>query len=769
MSKLKKFCWLGMTVCMIHIVDTVQAATADTIVAPTGLMTNLLTKPEKAVITTLVPTFSWIVPQKEDNDRQTAYQLLVASSPVALERSNPDVWDSGKIESRNALHVAYAGHPLKPHTTYYWKVRIWNKSGEPSAYSEVQQFHIGDALREKQWPGESRWVRLDTAQGKEMWTFEDRPPIQYHPAYPVHVSRKQNGTWFMAFERAGFANVALTLSWKAAPDDRTDTTLMVRIGEKSAGDSIDTKPGGGVIYEEYPLSIKAGTHTYYLDIPRFKARYPHSQVMPEHMMEVIPFRFLEIAGSGLDLSVVSAEQLSLHVPYDEYASYFVSSDTLLNRVYDLCRYSIIANTFNGDYAASQRERMMYEADAYIHQMGHYAVDREFATARYSLENMIYHATWPTEWISHSIMMVWMDFLHTGDTSVIRKNYDAIRPKLMTDLTMPNGLISTTTGLVTDEFRKSIFFNGEKLTDIVDWPQRSPALPEGGETDGYVFTDYNTVVNAFHYHTLKLMEKMARIAGKKKEAEQLRKRHEKLFTIFQRQFFDRGRGIYTDGIGTDHASLHANLYPLVFGLVPEREKPRVLDYVKTKGMACGVYSANYLLEGLFDAGEAEYALSLLTSKSDRSWYNMLRVGATMTTEAWDNKYKNNNGWSHAWSASPAHILPRKLMGITPSAPGFRQVTIKPQPSGLAWAKAKLPTISGPVEVGFDCRQSDFMLTVSLPANVTADVYLPLPENAKNFTVSQNGKVTSEAEKAGNYVLVKNVGAGKHEFRLSTPSM
>jgi len=769
MSKLKKFCWLGMTVCMIQIVGMVQAATADTIVAPTGLMTNLLTKPEKAVITTLAPTFSWIVPLKEDNDRQTAYQILVGSSPVALERNSPDVWDSGKIESRNALHVAYAGHPLKPHTTYYWKVRVWNRSGWISEYSEIQQFNIGDATRSKQWPGESRWVRLDTAKGKGMWTFEDRPPIQYHPAYPVRVSRKSNGNWFVAFERAGFANVALTLSWKTAPGDQKDTTLMTRIGEKNIGDSIDSKPGGGVIYQEYPLSIKAGTHTYYLDIPRFKARYPHSQVMPEHMMEVIPFRFLEVVGSGLDLSVVSAEQLSLHVPFDEYASYFVSSDTLLNQVYDLCRYSIIANTFNGDYAASQRERMMYEADAYIHQMGHYAVDREFATARYSLENMIYHATWPTEWISHSIMMVWMDFLHTGDTSVIRKNYDVLRPKMMNALTMPNGLISTTTGLVTDEFKKSIFFNGKTLQDIVDWSHSSEALPEGGETDGYVFTDYNTVVNAFHYHTLRLMEEMARIAGNRREAEQLRKRHTKLYTIFQRQFFDRERGIYIDGIGTDHASIHANLYPLVFGLVPEKEKSRVLNYIKTKDMACGVYSANYLLEGLFDAGEGEYARTLLTSKSDRSWYNMLRVGATMTTEAWDNKYKNNNGWSHAWSSSPAHILPRKLIGITPSAPGFRQVTIKPQPSGLAWAKAKLPTISGPVEVGFDCRQSDFMLTVSLPANVTADVYLPLPENAKNFTVSQNGKVTSEAEKAGNYVLVKNVGAGKHEFRLGTPSM
>ena len=45
-----------------------------------------------------------------------------------------------------------------------------------------------------------------------------------------------------------------------------------------------------------------------------------------------------------------------------------------------CKY------YNGDYANSQRERMMYEADCYIQQMSHYSVDREFAIGRYSLEN-----------------------------------------------------------------------------------------------------------------------------------------------------------------------------------------------------------------------------------------------------------------------------------------------------------------------------------------------------------------------------------------------
>ena len=65
-----------------------------------------------------------------------------------------------------------------------------------------------------------------------------------------------------------------------------------------------------------------------------------------------------------------------------------------------CRYSVKVNTFNGDYAASERERMMYEADGSVHQMSHYAVDRAFRTARYTSENMIFHASWPTEWISH---------------------------------------------------------------------------------------------------------------------------------------------------------------------------------------------------------------------------------------------------------------------------------------------------------------------------------------------------------------------------------
>ena len=75
----------------------------------------------------------------------------------------------------------------------------------------------------------------------------------------------------------------------------------------------------------------------------------------------------------------------------------------------------------------------------------------------------------------------------------------------------NGLISTTTGLQTPEFAKSIRFTKEPIRDIVDWPHTGILglnKHEGGEADGFVFTNYNAVTNAYHYEALKLMSKIA---------------------------------------------------------------------------------------------------------------------------------------------------------------------------------------------------------------------------------------------------------------------
>ncbi len=730
--------------------------------APFGLLCDLLSNPEQTFISNKLPKFGWIVP----SGYQKSYQILVASSKVLLDENKADFWNSKKINSNQSINIEYRGKALLVNSSYWWKVKIWDDTGTPSQWSIGQKFNTSDFDMERSWPGERKRFEQFDGEGNPYWTYEDRHPIRFHGNLPKREVTNDKKI-FYDFGKSAFAYLNLNITWDSKRKD--STKIYLNLGEKAYGDSIDKKPGGGIIYEQYSLTLKKGTHNYILKIPRYSSGYPHSQNLPLNIPEVIPFRYCEISIESEVFSVNKIEQEALTYDHNMEASYFSSSNKKLNAVYDLCKYSTIANTFNGDYANSQRERMMYEADCYIQQMSHYALDREYNIQRYSTENLFYHATWPTEWIMHSVFMAYADYLQTANTDLIEKNYEVLKAKTLMALTTKNGLISTSTGLQTKEFLNSICFNGKSIYDIVDWPhgklQRAPqGLGDGGETDNFEFKNYNSVVNAFHYRCLILMAEMAKATGKRKDVNFLKTRAKNFKNIFNKHFINND-GLYIDGIGSDHSSIHANLFPLAFGLVPEKNRSKVVGYIKSKGMATGVYGANYLMEALYLAEEDDYALELLTSETDRSWMHMIEVGSTMTTEAWDLKYMPDYyGWSHAWSASPAHIIPRKLMGIEPLEAGFGKISIKPQPGNLTFAKVKLPTIRGDVLVDFDQKEGKyFNLNILTPGNTLSKVYIPLISEKYNLVM--DGKVIN-AERIGKYCVVEKVNPGKHKFTITT---
>ena len=728
--------------------------------APTGLLCNLLSHPESAVITHKVPDFGWIVNAGVKDDYQTAYHIEVASSPSLLQAGNPDLWNTGKITSAQSINIKYEGKALEPNKSYWWRVCSWGKTGKQSPWSNIQKFNTGNFNTVKIWPDESKWVELPDEQGKKLPAFEDRDPIVYYDRPPVKTVKQKNGSMFYDFKKDAFAYLTLNLSWE--PGAASVDSLTLSIGEKGIGDSIDQKPGGGIIYQTYKIGLKKGLNDYVLNIPRFVPQFPWSQVMPLQLPEVIPFRYCEIkAMPGLKINTII--QKALTVKFDSNASSFSCSDDRLNQIYEMCKYSTIANTFNGDYANSERERMMYEADCYIQQMCHYAIDREFSTARYSTENLIYHASWPTEWISHSVFMAWSDYLYTGNKGLIEKYYDDLKAKTLVALETPEGLISSRTGLQTKSFLASIHYNGDLLHDIDDWPDADQGIYPSGETDNYERKDYNTVVNAFYYRALVLMSQISLATDHKEDAAFFAEKAEKVKKKFNEVFFDKVSRIYIDGIGSRHSAIQANLFPLAFGLVPELHKESVVNFVKSKWMACGVYAANYLMEGLYNAEQGSYALDLITNDSDRGWLNMIRVGATMTTEAWDLKYDPQDmSWSHAWSASPAHIIPRRIMGIQPAEPGFGKIIIKPQPGDLKWVKMKLPTIHGDISTSLSQEPGLFFnLDTTIPANTTAEVYLPKITN--NYTLLVDGKVVKDAKIDGAWVVV-NSPSGSHSFKI-----
>lgn len=685
-------------------------------------------------ISSRTPFFGWIIPSGEENTRQLSYHLLVASKREFLLKDSADLWDSGKVEDNSSVNIPYEGKLLEPGKVYFWKVKTWDQRGSDSGFSHISTFKTAENL-------------TDYAT--------DRYPIRKQDEHPVKINRINEMRYFADFGKSSFGRIRLNLY----SDSGTDS-IILHLGETEQNGKVNRSPGATIRYSQYKIALEKGWKTYVVTI-RPDRRNTGSQaiLMPEYIGEVTPFRYCEIENYRHLLQEKDLIRETAFYPFNDFDSHFHSSDTILNQVWDISKYSIKATSYLGVYVDGDRERIAYEGDAVINQLSHYCVARDYSMARYTHEYLIRKPTWPTEWNLQSVLIAWADYMYTGNKLSLAQFYEDLQAKTLIALSDENGFISTRTGKVTPEVLRSIHFNGE-IRDIVDWPHTGILgleKEEGGETDGFVFTDINTVVNAFHYRTLTLMAQIAETLGKTDDRKFYNERATKLKESFNKYLFDKKRGVYIDGIGTDHASLHANMFPIAFGLVPDKQVGSVMEFIRSRGMACSVYGSQFLLDAIYDANDPEYGLQLLTSTGERSWYNMIRVGSTITLEAWDNKYKPNQDWNHAWGAAPANLIPRKLMGIEPLEPGFRKIRIKPQPGSLRSAEIKHPTIRGDVTVNFtnDPGQS-FQIEVTIPTNTTADIYLPL--YSKKQILHMNGAPV-KYRREGNFSVIENVGSGK----------
>jgi hypothetical protein len=101
------------------------------------------------------PRLSWILDSTARGQRQTAYEILVASSAEDLQPDLADFWDSGKVGSDQSAFVPYAGAPLTSGQHCYWRVRVWDKHGKPSGFSATASFEMG-LLQPNDW--QAQWI-----------------------------------------------------------------------------------------------------------------------------------------------------------------------------------------------------------------------------------------------------------------------------------------------------------------------------------------------------------------------------------------------------------------------------------------------------------------------------------------------------------------------------------------------------------------------------------------------------------------------------------
>ncbi len=715
--------WLGLTLALTsHAAD-----------APTGLLCDLLEHPEETVIANTAPQFGWIYHPSFRNDSQSGYRIIVASSQTLADGGTGDVWDSGWVSNSISINVPYARAPLAVDADFFWRVQTADSAGQRSSFSVTQHFVTGSPTN----------------------FFAGRYPLKFVPAAPVLLTNTAPGRWFADFGQDAFGYATVHASGAFGP-----TTVLARLGEMSDGFAVNlTPPAGSAVRCSSTTFDLSGRHLTYAIRPPARS-FPSGAISPpENYGAVTPFRYLEITNFPGTLTLTDVVQMRLLSSFNTNAASFTSSSVALNHIWNLCRDSMQVLTFDGIYVDGDRERKPYESDSYIHQLSSYAADREFTLPRHSLEYLLENPTWPTEWKFHDIFMAWADFLQTGNTNLLNRYYPALQTASFTWAATGDNLMKGFPG-----------FPQTTNSDVVDWP--------ASDRDGFVIREKgylnwtNSVNNAFYFRCLQLMSRIAAVLGRTNDAATYGVTATRVYAAYNSTFWNNASQCYVDGVGTSHASAHANFFPLAFGLVPVSRQTAVVNFLHSRiaandGMPCSVYGAQYLLEALFSAGDADTALGLMTTNGPRGWLNMLALGSTLTTEAWNFSDKPNMDWNHAWGAAPGNLISRFVLGLRPVTAGFGQILIQPQLGKmLTRAQGVVPTIRGPVGISASNASGNFQLLLNIPGNVTATVMLPAL-GASNSVALMDGEVIS-GKLSNHWLVVTNVGAGQHAIWLNTNS-
>lgn len=172
-----KLCFLLML-----IINPFNNFKEDSKISPSQLTCEYLENP--SVVGVLQPRLAWKNqnPTQDRGQKQTAYQIRIASSEDKLE--NPDLWDSNKIESTESIRVLYEGKPLTSRQECWWQVRVWDRDGNVSDWSEPSHWRMG-ILNKDEW--KAKWIGAPW-QGEEPLPRPTGPldkPEEYGPPAPL--------------------------------------------------------------------------------------------------------------------------------------------------------------------------------------------------------------------------------------------------------------------------------------------------------------------------------------------------------------------------------------------------------------------------------------------------------------------------------------------------------------------------------------------------------------------------------------------------------
>lgn len=271
----------------ILIILLLLAVSAISVAQVSGLPVNLRCEFQKNPLGVDIshPALSWTIQTVSDVRamRQTAYQILVASSPEKLQADQGDMWNSGKVKSDRMGQVSYAGKTLLTGRRYWWKVKVWNHEGHESVWSEPSCWSMG-MLDAKDW--KAKWIsavgaekyahqyksaKSDFNRNRDLPEFRTYGPKAADPNFSSMLLRKefstQNGLKRATVHVSGLGQYELSVNgsrvgdymlapgWSFYPKtvlyDTYDVTRQIKSGANAIGLML-----GNSMYNIQPDSVR---------------------------------------------------------------------------------------------------------------------------------------------------------------------------------------------------------------------------------------------------------------------------------------------------------------------------------------------------------------------------------------------------------------------------------------------------------------------------------------------------------------------------------
>lgn len=437
------------------------------------------------------------------------------------------------------------------------------------------------------------------------------------------------------------------------------------------------------------------------------------------------FRYLQITGLNEPIPVEDVTGIVLSSDLEQTGE-FECSNELLNQYYRNTVWSQRSNFLDNPTDCAQRdERHGWAGDAQIfsltasYHMNTYRFYRKYLNELRLMQTpegafpdiapAIMGGVGNNCWGDAAVVITWNLYTQYGGPHILEENYEALCRWM-------DYLVNTS-----DDYVRNC---------------------GGGYGDHLSFENTPADVSdtAWCAHSAELISKMATILGKTEDAEYYGQIYENYRTAWQKAF------VTEDGITVCDTQTSYAL-GLAFGLFPEdleegaADRLNILAEYSGYHINTGYSGIGYILPALSEAGLTQTAYSFLLQESYPSLLYPVSRGATTTyeslkvyTENDDGTYNLNGSMNHYAFGAPAGWLYTDVLGIGSDEhdPAYHHILLTPEVSeALDYAKGSYESAYGKIGMEWRWEENGCSFTVEIPANTTATLELPVPEDGKEY--------------------------------------